>query len=171
EVETGLIKTKQVQFAGQIDHSTDYLYDIAKEVNAYFNEHAGEPNARAEAKAIGEAYGIRSVYHASAIVSRTALWDTLDLELDAVTIGHSFAMTMAPNEIFCGSTQWLEDQVNQLGLYEMTFTLGYSNDSISYIPTQAAYDYTCYESDIARFVPGTGELVQETFLEMLQELH
>lgn len=171
QVETGTIKTKQVQLAGQIDHSADYLYDIAVQVRDYFNEHAGEPDVRTEAKKIGENYGVRSVYHAGAIITRTGLWDTLDLELDAVTIGHSLAITMAPNELFCGSTQWLEDQVAEQGLYEMTFTLGYSNDALSYIPTQKAYDYTCYESDVTRFVPGTGEVLQETLLEMLQQLH
>lgn len=171
QVETGLIKTRQVQLAGQINHSTDYLYDIAVQVRDYFNQHPDEPDVRTKATDIGRAYGIRSVYHASAIITRTGLRDTTDLELDAVTIGHSFAMTMAPNELFCGNTQWLEDQVAEQGLYEMTFTLGYSNDALSYIPTQKAYDYTCYESDITRFVPGTGEVLQQTLLEMLQQLH
>jgi len=55
--------------------------------------------------------------------------------------------------------------------FKMTFMCAYSNGVVSYIPADHAFDNGGYEVKMCHFVRGTGELIVEELLGMLQELH
>ena len=89
-----------------------------------------------------------------------------ELELNVFTLGDQLAFCTAPNEIFDTNGAYVEDN----SCYEHTIFLGYTNGTEGYIPSAFGYEYTCYESDNTRFVPGTAELLVENHVNMLKEL-
>jgi len=162
QVDAGPIQITQTKFAGTVDHSTDNLLLNAEAVRTVWQQ----TNSSKQALAADTSGRIRSPYHANGIIGRAYAGASITLELNAISIGKSIALVTAPDELFDTNSAWLETQ----SPYEMTLTLGYANGHNGYIPSQAGYDYTCYESDVTKFVPGTGEQVQETFLTMLKTL-
>ena len=42
---------------------------------------------------------------------------------------------------------------------------------VGYLPAAIAFEYTSYETDITRFVQGTGEMVRDEYIRMLNELY
>lgn len=162
EIPAGLIQTKQLQFAGKVNHSMDHKRDEAIKVWKHF----ADTGDREGTAALCEEYGFASVYHAGSVASKAGSPETIDLELDAITIGDSLAFVTAPNELFDTNSVYTEEH----SPYKMTFTCGYCNGHWFYIPSQYGYDYSCYESHVSRFAPGTGETVSEQFLRMLREM-
>ena len=156
------IQLKQNVLDMDCNHTTDNLVIMAKQVQALWNQGA----SFSEAVEIGLPYGIRSPYFASAIISRSTRPDTMDVELDTVTIGTDVAICTAPNELFDTNTMFVEEN----SPYAMTMTFGYSNGYRGYIPSAYGWEYTSYESDCSYFLPGCGETIQDTFLSMLEEL-
>ena len=51
--------------------------------------------------------------------------------------------------------------------YEYVFLL---TGNSGYIPSDAAFNYRCYEADTGFFARGTGELLADNYLEMLQKV-
>ena len=147
------IQCRQTIMKAEVDHSADSLVAAASLLTGN-NFTKDNP------------YGIRSKYHASAIISRAKLGPTIDLELNAVAIGNTFAFVTAPDELFDTNSAWLETQ----SPYDMTFTLELTNGHMGYIPSAEGFAYSCYESDTTKVVPGTGEKVQEEFLKMLNDM-
>lgn len=152
-VTNATIQCRQTIMKAEVNHSSDHLYEAAKTLTGS-NFYYGNP------------YGIRSKYHANAIISIYKLGETIDLELNAVAIGDAFAFVTAPNELFDSNSAWLET----VSPYAMTFTLELTNGNNGYVPSAEAYEYTCYESDCSKVVPGTGEAIQQTFLSMLNDM-
>ena len=162
EVDAGPIQITQTKLACDVDHSTDNLLLTAQTVQKIWKE----TNSSSQAIAADPTGTIRSPYHANGIISRAYAGASISLELNAISIGNSIALVTAPNELFDTNSAWLETQ----SPYEMTLTLGYANGHGGYIPSALGYEYTCYESDVSKFVAGTGEKIQETFLAMLNTL-
>lgn len=164
QVEPGLIQTKQIRVAGEVNHTTDELYDKADELSQMWNSGSYDRETIAEE---GKPYGIRSAYQAVAIVRRAKMAKTLDLELNVITVGDSLGFVTAPYEMFDTNGA----AIRAASPYPMTMVLGYCNGALGYIPSAFGYEYTCYESDTSNFAPGTGELLQDTFISALNELH
>ncbi len=154
-------KVTPINFVGKVNHSQDSLYTHAQEINAIWT--ATSDNSLCVQT--GKPYGIRSPYHASSIISKYKMGETWDLNLYAISLCDEVAVVTAPNELFDTNSVWLEEN----SPYAHTFTFGYTNGHQLYVPSQLAFDYSCYESDVCRFVPGTGEEIQETFLAALKE--
>ena len=155
------VQAKRVIYTAQVDHTQDHLATHAAEVWSMFQSNGD----RAAATEVGKAYGFNSVYHAGMMISRPSMGPTIDVELNAIALG-DMAIVTTPVEYF-----------NQLGVYvrenspyDMTFTLGYTNDRQGYMPSSPAYEYGCYEADITYYAKGTGELVADELVKMLKEL-
>jgi len=157
------LQTKQTVLDMQTNHTTDNLLVYAKQINAMWSQGA----TFSECAAAGEPYGIRSPYFAGAIISRVSRPETMDVELNTITIGEEIAFCTAPNELFDTNTVFVEEH----SPYKMTMTFGYSNGYRGYIPSAYGWEYTSYESDCSYFMPGCGEEIQDTFLSMLGELY
>ena len=163
KVETTDLKTRQTVLDMETNHTTDNLVIYAKQINAMWSQGA----TFAECAEAGKPYGIRSPYFAGAIVSRSQRADSMDVELNAITIGEDVAFVTAPNELFDTNSVYVEEH----SPYKMTMTFGYSNGYRGYIPSAYGWEYTSYESDCCYFLPGCGETIQDTFLSMLGELY
>lgn len=156
------IQTRQTMFEGQVQKAKTEMYYKAKELQAIWN--TGATNA--QIIEMGREIGIRSIYHANAIVNNAKRGETETRELNAILLGDSVSMVTAPNELFDTNAVWLEE--NSPTKY--TLTLGYTNGHHGYIPSALAWEHTSYETDITVFVAGTGEKYQECFLQMLKEM-
>ena len=163
-IESGIIKTHYYEYWGEINHTFDSLYMQAKVVNSVW----AQTNSWDECRPHMTPYGIRSPYHANAIVanySRTTEKDGL-LRMNAVSIGDSFAFVTFPGELFDAISVGVEEG----SPYETTMLMGYSNGHIGYLPSAIAFEYTSYETDITRFAEGTGEIVRDQYIAMLNGL-
>ena len=162
QVPAGAIRTKQVMFSGKVNHSMDHKKEEGKLVWRHFVE-TGDREGTAK---LCQEHGFASVYHAGSVISKANSPETIDLELDAIAVGNHLAFVTAPNELFDTNSVYTEEH----SPVEMTLTCGYANGHWFYIPSQYGYDYSCYESHVSRFAPGTGEEVSAQFLEMLKDL-
>ena len=162
KVESTKIDTKQIVLDMECNHTTDSLLIQAKQIQAMWNQGA----TFSDCANAGIPYGIRSPYFANAIIARYNRGESMEVELDTVTIGDQVAICTAPNELFDTNTMYVEEH----SPYAMTMTFGYSNGYRGYIPSAYGWEYTSYESDCCFFLPGCGETIQNTFLSMLDEL-
>ena len=154
------ITTRQTIYNAKVNHADDSKFYQAKEIMA---QHAVTGVFDAEQAG---AIGIRSRYHADSIISNYNRGESMNIELNALLLGDQIALVTAPNELVDTNSVWLEENAPTA----FTLTLGYTNGHYGYVPSQLAWDYTCYESDISYFVPGTAEAYQQIFLDMIHKL-
>ena len=161
KVEGTDLKINQQVYTGDINHAMEDKYDKAKEVYDLYNQ-TGDRDA-ANKKAVE--YGFASVYHCNAVVRRKEMPLTMDMEINAISIG-DFALITAPYEMF--STEGIK--IKSESPYKYTFILTNAGENRGYIPNQKMYQEGCYESHTANYAPGTAEKVADRFLQMLKEL-
>ena len=145
-----------------INHDLDSLYFEAKNIQAIWqlNRDINEviPMCRA--------HGLSSPFHANAIVNRYGMGDTKDVQLSAYRIGDNLTVGVWPFEVFDTLAVYVEENAG----YDKVITMGYAYPHISYLPTDATWEYTSYETDVTRFAPGTGEKISDFQVVMLREL-
>lgn len=164
EVNPGPIKTKQVKFYADINHTMNHLADVGQRIWGMWRETYDKKKCEEEAAP----YGIHSIYHAWAIYAnstRTREEHGL-MVLNAVSLGDELAFVTFPGELFDSLSVRMEDG----SPFKTTLLLGYCYHHINYLPSMAAFKYGSYEVDTTRFKPGTGEEVADTYVEMLKEL-
>ena len=163
-IESGQVKTVQYEYWGDINHTFDSLYTQAKVVSAVW----AQTNSWDECRPHMNPYGIRSPYHANAIVANYSRTTEKDgkLIMNAVSIGDSFAFVTFPGELFDAISVGVEEG----SPFQSTMLVGYSNGHIGYLPSAYAFEYTSYETDITRFAEGTGEIVRDQYISMLESL-
>ena len=157
----GAVKAKQLWLAYPLDHREDHLLQQAKEAQKLWQE----TNDRLAVVAFGRPYGIRSPYHANAIVRKAAQAESDSMEINAMSFGPDVAIVTG-SEMF----DTISIKTEEGSPFPMTATMGYCNAYRGYIPSKFGFEYTCYESDVAWFAPGIAEKMIETYIEMLKEL-
>jgi len=60
-------------------------------------------------------------------------------------------------------------QIKEGSPYGMTFIATCSDDSVSYVASQIAFDHESYEAQCTWFEPGSGELLAKRYIEILQQ--
>lgn len=118
-----------------------------------------------EVKNLVAKYGFSSYLDASWTVKRASLPEERELEMKIFAIGDLF-FVFAPYEMFGANGRYIKDNTP----YAMTFIATCSEGDGSYIPTEAAFDYNCYESQCSYFARGTGEILAERYVNMLTAL-
>ena len=93
------------------------------------------------------------------------------MSLDAFSIG-DVALVTAPYEMYCENGE----AVKEKSPFKMTFVSSCSNGRGSYIPSISTYDYNnkpdvVYGISKTQYAPGTAELLEDTFVSMLNELY
>ena len=124
-----------------------------------------QTNDRARSDEIGKPLGIRSPYHAGRIVANQKLGASDVMELNVIAIG-DVAFITAGYEMFAGNGLFIKEN----SPYKMTVIMGYANDNNTYIPSIDSFEYEAYENDQTRYEPGTGEMLAETLVDMLEQL-
>lgn len=161
QVQTGNVRLSQKNLEVKVDHSEDYLVPAALQVKAVWEL----TNDRAQADEVGKPLGIRSPYHAGRIVANQKLGQSDVMELNVIGIG-DVAFVTAGYEMFAGNGLFVKEN----SPYKMTVVMGYANDNNTYIPSIDSFEYEAYENDQTRYEPGTGEMLVETLVNMLEQL-
>jgi hypothetical protein len=119
-----------------------------------------------KAKTLCIEYGYNSPYHASAVISRSRRTETAStLDISALAIG-DVGFAVAPYEMF--DTNGM--QIKENSPYTMTFVCAYSNGRYGYIPSSIAWEAGGYEVDTCKYVKGTGEMLANELVGLLNEL-
>ena len=149
------VRAAQKQVTVEFNHQWDHLLVQAREVQSV-NSKQGRDAATAHA----QQYGISSAYHANAIVSRVNMPASETLPVGAMAVGN-IGFICGTYEMFCENGMYVKEK----SPFPVTFVVTGNN---CYIPSQAAYDYRCYEADTGYYIPGTGEMLAEEFLNLLE---
>lgn len=167
KIEDPRIECKILTISQEINHSMNHLYAQAREISIIWAKTGNKADINHLMTQDGT--GIRSPYQASAIVanfSRTAHKDGL-MTIRALSLSEDFAIYALPVELFDELSVYGEEN----SPFETTMFFGYADEYFGYLPSAAAYEYTCYETDITRYANGCGEKTMEVVLEMLNELY
>ena len=134
--------------------------DEAQQVMDYFKE----GHTATECKPLAESLGLYSYYHANNLLNRGNRPDFLELEIGVISFG-DFAWCTMPGEFFDTTTKYIRDN----SPFAYTFTAAYTNGYYGYFPSREAWEYGCYESDVAPTEPGAAEGMAARLLELLAE--
>ena len=146
-VKSGPVKVSTEIFYAPINHAFDSRVDDAQKVLDYWQGKTGK-----EASPFARSMGFNSVYHASAVISRSKMAESLSYQIGAVSFG-DICIVWAPNELFDATGLFLKSVLP----YEMTFACGYTNGSHGYMPTIRAFHHGGYGCDTCRYPAGTTE--------------
>lgn len=155
------VKISSQIYAAQANKEKLNMLPQAREVRDIY-----DTQGRDAANAKASEYGLYQFLEANAIIRRSTSPDTVDIAMSALSIGDNISMVFAPYEMFTNHGHALRTETP----YDITFVSSCSNGSNSYIPSQEAFDYGCYESYVATVAPGTGEELVAEYLKMLQTL-
>ena len=160
-LEPGVIKVHTEDFVADYFHGDGELTNYASLVIAYYDE----GHTPAETKKYAEQYGIHSIFHARAISNRSVHGQTGIIPITTIQIG-CVGLATIPGELFdtCGV------YIKENSPYDMTFVMGYCNDSVGYLPSEFAFGHGSYEVDIGNFAPGTAEKLAQRHVELLKQL-
>lgn len=114
-----------------------------------------------------QGYKIYSTHHANSVVANYSKADTENRTYSVVTIGKDLAISLAPHEMFDSNMQALENDSQ----FKYTLHFSYSNGTNTYMPDAFTWSFGSYETDTALFVPGSAELVQQTFTDMIADMY
>lgn len=154
------VRAYQVKEEYAYNHDDEELYSEAKKVMSMW-----ETQGLAVARAYAQSHGMTSTHHARAITERVTRGASGKMELNAMRIG-GFALVAAPYEMFAATGSYIKEN----SPFEMTMVFSCSNQYGAYVPTQEAYDYTCYESVTSLYTAGTAEASSAKLVEMLKTL-
>lgn len=148
------IKTYQKMVTVDIDHSWD---NMLKEANEVMN--VWRTTTKTAGDALAKTYGFTSTYQANAIVRRSKMAATEDMEINAFSVcGVGF--TTGSYEMFATSGKYVKTN----SPFDVTFLI---TGNQFYIPVPIAYDYRSYEADTSNYAKGTAEKLAEAYVEIL----
>ena len=151
------IRAKRELFEAEIDHSWDPMLEQANEVYDYW-----KATDIHEGNRLGKTYGFTSAYQARAIRSRYQMDKTGMLDIGAARVG-GIGITSGTYEMFSESGTYVKEN----SPYAATVVI---TGNSSYIPSEAAFGYRCYEADTGFYAKGTAEKLSKRYVEMLNEL-
>ena len=154
-IEGSGIQTKRTRLAVEVDHSWDYMVDKANQVYFLWKSEGKEAG-----DALGRTYGFTSSYQARAIRTRSAMFPTDMLEINACRVG-GVGFVNGTYEMFSDAGLYIKRN----SPYEINFVI---TGNHTYIPSSAAFDYRSYESDTGIYAKGTAEKLAEEFVSMLK---
>lgn len=157
EVQTGKIRTAHSTYAGTVLHDSPERIAQAKEISK-----AGRDTPAGQE--LIKKYGFSSKYAATAVVTRSNLGETLDMDFFAVSFG-DIAFTSVPFEQFDTNGQ----EVRAASPFPVTFTLSITNGANGYVPSALAYPHGGYEVGQTKFVAGSGEEFAREQIRLLNE--
>lgn len=156
-VEGSGIKTSQVQFACDYDHSYDD--QVAKAQEAY---DLWKKSDLSTGNLLAREYGFSSVYQCRAIISRASLPAQNDLELSAVKVG-GMAFVTVSYEMFSDAGLTIKGG----SPFDTTLICTGNN---GYIASKEAYDFHSYEADTGLYAKGSAEKLADQLVTMLKGL-
>ena len=157
-----MVSVKSEQVVATVDHSRDHQLEDAHLVWNRFLE----TNDKPASNEFGRQYGFSSVHDASVVIQKAAMDATAKIDIYAVSVG-DVAFIAVPYEMFDTTGMHIKEQ----SPYKMTVVMYLTNEIYGYMPDIEAIPHGLYEVDITKFVPGTAELFEHTYLDLLNALH
>ena len=164
KVASGPIKVSHRTVICRVNHAEDHLVNQAQKIKDYFTE----TNNASEGQKMGAPYGIRSVYHANAILEKAKMGATNEMPISAFSFGDVSAV-IVPYEMFDTSGMQIKDATP----FAKTFIFCYANTGnggYSYMPDEKAFENVGYEGNQCRYEKGTAEQLVAEYLDMLKEM-
>lgn len=160
DVKTGAVRSTKLTFDGEVDHSTDHLVSVAQDALNYYKE-TGSVAAMRE-KYLDQ--GIHSQNHANMIINRAAKanWP---FDIWAFAIG-DVAFTVSPYEMMDTHGMYIKEN----SPFAMTVVATCANGGNGYIPSRLICEHGGYEADNTYYVPGSGEILAEMYVQMLDDI-
>lgn len=159
EADITMVKAQTITFTGEIDHTGEEKLAQATEVRELYMA-----DGLSAANKLARKYGFSNYYHAYGIVRRSKYGATRDFEISVFTLG-GISFVIAPSEMFSSHGEYIKE--NTPGV---TFVLTSANGKVNYIPNTKAYDYSCYERHAGYFTRETGDILAQTYVDMLNRL-
>ena len=160
---TDMLQASAKTLTMQIDHTTDHLASVAKEIYGLWCD-TTNPDSQKRYQELCKQYDIPSAYAASAIVARYEMAQTQEITVYALSFG-DIAFATAPFEIFQETGIFIKENAP----YQMTFASGYTNGAYGYLPASHAFPHHGYEVDTCKYVRGSAEIIADTLLELLDQ--
>ncbi len=162
DAELGDVKILKKTYTGTVNHTEDDKVAAAQIVKQEWETN----NNFTKATELARQYGLNSPYHASGIISKAALGATYDVNMWVYTIG-DLAFATAPYEMFDENGVTIKEG----SPYEATFVITCCNGALGYIPSVEGYTNNCYGANTGKFISGTGEILADEYVALLEELY
>lgn len=162
KVTVGKIRLIMTELEEEINHSEDGKLEDAKRIAKLW----ADTNDRLLCVAEGAKCGIKSPYHANAIVAKAGMPKSWTLHNVGVFSIGDIAFAIVPYEMF----HQMGSYIRENSPFKMTFIVTCANGSYVYHPTKDAYEFCAYESCLTRAFPGTAEKQAEFYVKLLKEL-
>ena len=159
-VEVGLIRGAQKNVDAKSNHIEPGRNEAANRLWELFQQ-----QGFAVAHAAAQAEGFASIYECMGVRMRSGLKEFQTIPLSVLTIG-DLSFTFSSYEMYGASSADLVAR----SPYENTFVISCANGAAGYIPSQHGFELNTYEAYTSKVVPGTAEVLVDTFLEMLTML-
>lgn len=159
-VETGLVKSAHQVVTVDSNHVDPSRLEDANNHWALFQQ-----KGFAVAEAAAKADGFAGIYECMGVRMRSSLSATQSIPISALAVG-DLTFTFSSYEMYGASAA---DLVSR-SPYENTFVITCANGAAGYIPTALGYDLNTYEAYTSKVVPGTAEVLVNTFLDLLNQL-
>ena len=161
DIPVGPVYALTREYTGPTDHSQDdkleaaqYLYDILN-AGGNFNDYLD----------YAEKNGINSKHAVGAIISKAKAGSTRTSGVFAFSVS-TLGFAVVPFEMFDSNGKFVKDN----SPFDATFVLTCANVHNTYLPSALGFQNGGYEVDQSLFAPGTGEIIADLYVEMLNEL-
>ena len=158
DIELTAVKASKVTYTGKCNHADDHLAEKARQIYAEYKETGDESIFRKN--------GFESQYHCMFAYKHADLPETRDMDIFTIAFG-DLAFVGAPFEMFCETGA----NIKAASPFKTTVICYIANGSNSYLPTEMAWDFYCYERHNSNFDRGTAEEVEAEFINMLNGLY
>ena len=145
----------------KLNHTEDHLVPQAEMIY----EEWQKTNDYRHCAALAVPYGIHSPYHASGILAKSRLGESMPVTMGACRVGN-LGIGVFPCEMFDTNGIYIRENSG----FAMTMIFSCANGRQSYFPSKTAFTHGCYEADMCKFAPGIGEAAAELGVTMLRKL-
>ena len=165
-ISTGPIVIREQTLEMKTNKTDDQaMINAAKVYRTVFSSSNDRSIANEAAMQMG--YSFNSQYAASAVLTNSQREDTETRTYTVITMGKDFAISLAPHEMFDRTMS----KVEEASPFKYTLHFSYSNGSNTYMPDLMTWDTGSYEVDTSVFVRGSAELVEQNFIDMLEQMY
>lgn len=161
EIDGEGIKTVKTTLTQKYNKEKTELLEVAKKVR----EHWLSSGDLQEGNRYAKENSMASVYEACSIIRRSEYPESIDVTYHAARVG-GLSFVFQPYEVFAETGK----EVKKKSPFEFTFFVSCATHSLSYIPTERAYDFNCYEKHQTKFERGFDKRIEEISLKLLEEL-
>ena len=162
DVPVGPVYAVTQEFTGETDHSMDHELEAAQYLQAQLDSGANFNDFLDYA----QEHGINSKFSPGCIIRKAKSDRTRTTGVFAFSVS-ALGFAVVPFEMFDTNGMFIKEN----SPFEATFVLTCANQHNTYLPSALGFQNGGYEVDQCHFAPGTGEIIADTYVQMLTDLH